>query len=338
MRKLTILLIAAIWLTFTMSTPAQDDAPPCPADFEGYLSSRLSVGEMARVLFGTELNVRPQPTTTQARIGAIFGGELFTILGGPVCDEGYVWWLGDFENGAGWVAEGSFALEEYWLEPRGEIITVTGSDGIERQVVQVISDNPHANGVLEPVGCLRPPDDYTIVEQDYVQLNLRTLAMLDQAQRIYDEIGGGEVNFRQAITQGSYNAGGVSASFGTHDGGGAVDVSVRNPEDWHVLTDEIAPMIEALRIAGFAAWLRDDGELYPNSPIHIHAIAVGDAELSPAARLQIDGERGYLRGYNGLPEDYAPLPVPDLYGGPVICGWLVEDGFPDLREFPAENE
>jgi hypothetical protein len=89
-------------------------------------------------------------------------------------------------------------------------------------------------------------------------------------------------------------------------------------------------MIRALRVAGFAAWLRDTDELYAGSVIHIHAIAIGDAELSEAARAQIDGTFGYLRGYNGLPQVNG-VPIPDRHGGPVICAWMIARGFNDMR-------
>ena len=65
--------------------------------------------------------------------------------------------------------------------------------------------------------------------------------------------------------------------------------------------DDIDPLLHALRTAGFAAWLREYGELYDGSPIHIHAIAIGDAELSSAAQEQLTGEAGYFRGDSGLP-------------------------------------
>lgn len=189
-----------------------------------------------------------------------------------------------------------------------------------------------ASHSLQFEGCWEPPDDYTRQWINGVQLNARTLAMLDYAQTLY-EANGGVLNFRQGLTQGSYNAGGVAASFGTHDAGGAVDLSVRSPLNWDVMANEIAPMLHALRIAGFAAWLRDTDELYPGSAIHIHAIAVGDAELSEAARAQIDGRFGYLRGYNGLPQ-IDGKPIPDRYGGPIVCPWMVAQGFADMRGHP----
>ena len=186
--------------------------------------------------------------------------------------------------------------------------------------------------IVEPDGCASPPEDYTRVWVNGVQLNARTLAMLDYADALY-AAQGGVIDFRAALTQGSYNAGGVAASFGTHDGGGAVDLSVRDPADWSVLYQEIDPMLHALRVAGFAAWLRDTGELYPDSPIHIHAIAIGDRELSEDARAQIDGRFGYLRGYNGLPQ-MSGFPIPDRHGGPVICAWMRDLGFDDIRGWP----
>jgi hypothetical protein len=223
-----------------------------------------------------------------------------------------VWWQVDYAGTRGWTAEGSAESGGRWLALL---------DG------QAETRPPTAD---DPEGCLAPPEDYTRIQIGFATLNARTLAMLDQAQTLYSA-GGGIMTLRRAIMQGGYNPGGVAASFGTHDGGGALDLSVRSPEDRRILTGEIEPLLRALRVAGFAAWLRDTDSLYPGSPIHIHAIAIGDDELSPAARGQIDGEFGYLRGYDGLPREDG-LPRPDTSGEMVICGWMVEKGFDDLRE------
>ncbi len=180
----------------------------------------------------------------------------------------------------------------------------------------------------DPVGCQRPPDNYARLRIGSAKLNARTLWMLKHAQALYK----GTLNFTGwGITQGSYNPGGVAASFGTHDAGGAVDLSVRNPRTGQVMWNEIPAAIQALRITGFAAWLRDVDELYPGSPIHIHAIAIGDAELSPAARDQLTGTFGYFRGYNGLPRT-DNIPGPDRHGGPVFCQWMLDMGYRDLRQ------
>jgi len=137
-----------------------------------------------------------------------------------------------------------------------------------------------------------------------------------------------------AITQGSYSSNGP-ASFGTHLGGGAVDLSVINPGGRSVLYNEIEPLIKALRAAGFAAWLRDWGELGEGSGIHIHAIAIGDAELSSAATEQLTGPFGYFRGDSGVPTSDG-IPIPDRHGGPIICEWMRALGYADLRPQATE--
>ena len=187
---------------------------------------------------------------------------------------------------------------------------------------------PSLTPTPEPLGCLKPPDEYTRLEVDNGQrLNQRTLAMLAQAQTIYN----GEVELTgSAITQGSYSDA-VSASFGTHSGGGAVDLSVMRQGTYTVLWEDIDPLLHALRVAGFAAWLREYGELYTDSPIHIHAIAIGDQELSAAAQEQLTGEAGYFRGFSGLPVAMYGAPAPDRYGGPILCQWMIDLGYHDLR-------
>ncbi|MAT44739.1 MAG: hypothetical protein CL609_20580 [Anaerolineaceae bacterium] len=181
---------------------------------------------------------------------------------------------------------------------------------------------------IGPVGCLRPPDNYDLVEINGYTINQRTYQMLLHAQELY----GGELQLTAYhLTQGSYTNL-VSASFGTHNGGGAVDLSVIQYGTYKVLYDDIEPLILALRTAGFAAWLRDFDELYPGSPIHIHAIAIGDRDLSPAAESQLTGEEGYFRGFNGLPINDGRDPIPDEFGGPIICQWMIDLGYGDLRQ------
>lgn len=169
-----------------------------------------------------------------------------------------------------------------------------------------------------------PPSDYARVEVNDEVINYRTLWMLQEAQRIYN--GPGDL---LRVTQGSYTDA-EPGSFGTHSGGGAVDISLRNPTDpSEVLWEEVEPMITALRLAGFAAWYRAPGDLGPDSPAHIHAIAIGDQELSPAAIEQLTGSGGYFRGMDGLPPPLGPNP--DRHGGPVICEWMLELGYDVLQ-------
>ncbi len=180
---------------------------------------------------------------------------------------------------------------------------------------------------LEPENCVKPSENYDLVVINGRYLNQRTYSMLENAQSIYQ----GEIELTgYHLTQGSYTNQ-ISASFGTHNGGGAVDISVIQYGTYQVLYDDIEPLIEALRIAGFAAWLRNFDQLYPGSPIHIHAIAIGDRDLSGPARDQLTGESGYFLGFNGIPQTRGQEPIPDEHGGPIICQWMLEMGYADLR-------
>jgi len=118
-----------------------------------------------------------------------------------------------------------------------------------------------------------------------VKVDVRTRVMLERTEANMRKLG---VSGRLSFTQGSYNRG-VSASAGTHDGGGAIDVRISQYSAR--TTDQI---VKAMRMAGFAAWRRgvNDG-LSP----HIHAIAIGNRRASPHAKQQV---AEYLRGGDGL--------------------------------------
>lgn len=92
------------------------------------------------------------------------------------------------------------------------------------------------------------------------------------------------------ITQGCYNAGGVAASAGTHDGGGAVDIRARD-----LTGAQIAEAVLKLRHVGFAAWHRTPAQ--GNWVEHIHCIAIGCPDLSSGAAYQVTA---YKNGRNGL--------------------------------------
>lgn len=120
-------------------------------------------------------------------------------------------------------------------------------------------------------------------------LNQRTVDMLKRAEK--------RLGRNLVVLQGSYHSG-VSASAGTHDGGGAVDVSpTSNPRE----------VVKQLRASGFAAWHR----LPSQGPWveHIHAIAIKDAELSSGARFQVSE---YYAGRNGL-ANRGPDPGPKVH-------------------------
>lgn len=199
--------------------------------------------------------------------------------------------------------------------------------------IKPATPTPGTTPTLEPVECRPPPDNYDLISINGNWLNQRTLSMLEYARSLYQ----GEIEITgYAITQGSFNDNGP-ASFGTHLGGGAVDLSVMRTHTYTVLYDEIPELLRALRLAGFAAWLREPDEVYPGSAIHIHAIAIGDRDLSEAAQAQLTGDAGYFRGFSGLPPVNG-TPTPDRYGGPVICQWMLEAGYQDLRPTPVYDD
>lgn len=108
------------------------------------------------------------------------------------------------------------------------------------------------------------------------------------------------------VIQGSYNKGGVSQSAGTHDGGGALDISVYGLGD---LSDK-KWIVKQGRLVGFAAYYRPTRPGLWNE--HIHAIAIGDAEASYGARSQMVEYRAGGDGLVGSNPDPDPRvhPIP----------------------------
>jgi hypothetical protein len=128
------------------------------------------------------------------------------------------------------------------------------------------------------------------------QLNKRTVAMIQAAEKL--------ARFQFTIVQGSYNSGGVAASAGTHDGGGAIDVAADQ-----LNAAQRKAVVLALRQVGFAAWLRTPAQ--GNWPYHVHAIAVGDKDLSRGAAHQVAEYRRCKNGLANRGKDDGP---PGYYG------------------------
>jgi hypothetical protein len=149
----------------------------------------------------------------------------------------------------------------------------------------------YGNSPTPPAAPAEPAHDYTRTTYGGRTVNQRTKVMLQTAATIF---GSGFT-----LTQGSYNRG-VWASAGTHDGGGVVDISVSN-----MSTAQRKAAVQALRKAGLAAWLR----VPPAFSYHIHAVAIGDRDLSSSAKSQIAQWR---EDRNGL-ANRGPDPEPDPY-------------------------
>lgn len=134
-------------------------------------------------------------------------------------------------------------------------------------------------------GPAEPPANYQRVTSHGVTMNVRTRAMLQQAETYARRMG---VPVPFSISQGSYHRG-YGPSAGTHDGGGALDLRVGGLSRATQLK-----FVKALRMAGFAAWSRGH---YDGFAPHIHAVAIGDREASATAKGQV---REYFRGGDGL--------------------------------------
>lgn len=118
------------------------------------------------------------------------------------------------------------------------------------------------------------------------RVNDRTRQMLAAADA--------KVAFAIRLSQGSYNPGGVSASAGTHDGGGVVDISVSG-----LTSTQRWQLVKALRTVGFAAWLRTPAQGFS---YHVHAVAIADPDIwqKDGGHVARDQVCDYYIGRNGL--------------------------------------
>lgn len=147
-----------------------------------------------------------------------------------------------------------------------------------------------------------PAHDYTRISYNPgggIIVNKRTSNMLALAVTALAD----SYSWTPYLVQGSYHPG-VSGSAGTHDGGGVVDIRVTT------MTENGRNLcVQALREVGFAAWYRTPAEGFD---VHIHAVAIGDREMSPSALSQV-GQ--YFDGTNGL-ANHGPDTLPSSY--PVV--------------------
>lgn len=125
------------------------------------------------------------------------------------------------------------------------------------------------------------------------RVNTRTRLMLAAADQ--------KLPWTVQVSQGSYcifdKAGCASASAGTHDGGGSIDVRVKD-----LSTTERWRTVQALRQVGFAAWLRTSGQCGGCWSAHIHAVAIADTDMwqRDGKYTNRDQVADYFVGRNGL--------------------------------------
>jgi len=109
------------------ATPLPSLTPtPTPVDCPNALQSRLYPGILGRVVPGGTANrLRSQASRQSGEIDLLQGGEEFTVIGGPVCADGFTWFQVNYRGTTGWTVEGNGS--NYWLEPvamRGDVKNV----------------------------------------------------------------------------------------------------------------------------------------------------------------------------------------------------------------------
>lgn len=85
--------------------------PSCP------LPPRMTVGQLGQVMGDTPLpnRLRRQPSLSGSIITTIPINELFSVIGGPKCANGILWWQVDYGGRTGWTAEGQNGV--YYIRP-----------------------------------------------------------------------------------------------------------------------------------------------------------------------------------------------------------------------------
>ena len=136
------------------------------------------------------------------------------------------------------------------------------------------------------------PDPYARCTYHGKTMDERTKAAIQVAER--------RLGYELTIVQGCYHAG-VSASAGTHDGGGVVDLA---PYDYR-------RKVRVMRDLGWAIWHR------PTIPgvwgEHIHGVLIGHKTMSASAAAQVVEYRAGGDGLAGSakdPDPYRPSPIP----------------------------
>ncbi len=101
----------------------------------------LKVGDQARIVADTGLNIREQPSTNAPVVVLLARGKRVLVLEGPAASDGYVWWkVDDNQGNIGWLAGGDG--REEWISPQvGEPRPVNRSPIVgDRVVVTLVGE------------------------------------------------------------------------------------------------------------------------------------------------------------------------------------------------------
>lgn len=112
----TITLTPTDTLTPSITPTATETPTPTPVDCGISLPSRLYSGMYGRVIPGGVPNrLRSSATVDAAQVDQIAPGEIFQVIGDPVCGDDYAWVEVSYFGTTGWTVES--ATDGYWLEP-----------------------------------------------------------------------------------------------------------------------------------------------------------------------------------------------------------------------------
>lgn len=116
-----MLLLGLLLLVCGAVVPGPIPSAAAQGACDGLVAPRLAVGGAARVISPYGLSLKNQPMTGAAggvELQLLSFGTTVSVLDGPRCNMGYVWWQLEVSGGVtGWAAEGSST--EYFLEPSG---------------------------------------------------------------------------------------------------------------------------------------------------------------------------------------------------------------------------
>jgi len=122
----------------TQPLPPTATALPSPTPTIA-IHTPLSVGDQARIVADTGLNIREQPSTNAPVIILLARGKRVLVLEGPAASEGFIWWrVDDNQGNIGWIASGDG--REEWISPQvGEPRPVNRSPIVGDRVVVTLA-------------------------------------------------------------------------------------------------------------------------------------------------------------------------------------------------------
>lgn len=139
----------------TVVTGIPPTAPPSSMGLcAGAPESRMSLNIQGRITSGfTPTRIRTYPSTAAEQIGEMVEGEVFDVLAGPQCSDGFVWWaVRTSEGRMGWAAEGTIdsgALNYFMTPIAGSTAAYTfASNAVVNSTELNVRANPGLGGEL----------------------------------------------------------------------------------------------------------------------------------------------------------------------------------------------